>query len=157
MTKTLILVRHGEAESVVVDRRQPLSERGLRDVKCLTRWAASVALAVDEIRHSGKLRAEQTAAIIGDGLTSSCPVTAVTGLAPNDDVTTVASQLETGPTALMLVGHLPFLGQLTSLLVSGNLYLPVVDFGTATLVVLERNEERWHIQTVIQGRRLPSD
>ena len=46
-------------------------------------WAARMGIKVDEIRHSGKRRAEQTATIFAKHLNPSRGVIAVKGLNPN--------------------------------------------------------------------------
>ena len=59
----LYLVQHGEAVAESVDPNRPLSGPGRVTVEQVAAWAAWQGVKVDQIRHSGKLRAEQTAAI----------------------------------------------------------------------------------------------
>ena len=57
----LYLVQHGEAMPKSLDRTRPLSEQGRQEVRQVAVSAARMGLAVGQIRHSGKTRAEQTA------------------------------------------------------------------------------------------------
>ncbi len=66
------------------------------------------------------------------------------GLAPNDPVVPVAQWLraETEHQSLALVGHMPFLGRLASLLVVGDEQAQVVGFHMGGLVKLEPKVDR---------------
>ena len=66
------------------------------------------------------------------------------GLAPNDPVVPVAQWLraETEHQSLALVGHMPFLGRLASLLVVGDEQAQVVGFQMGGLVKLEPKVDR---------------
>ena len=66
------------------------------------------------------------------------------GLAPNDPVVPVAQWLraETEHQSLALVGHMPFLGRLASLLVVGDERAHVVGFQMGGLVKLEPKVDR---------------
>ena len=87
----LFLVRHGEATSKEEDPERPLTKVGRSNVVRIADWAASIGIRVDEIRHSGKLRAEQTAEIFSECL-NAAPPRVVSGLAPNDDVTLIGEE-----------------------------------------------------------------
>jgi hypothetical protein len=93
----IYLVQHGEARPEVEDPERSLTDRGEETVCKVAAWAARAGLRVDQIRHSGKRRAEQTAAILADLLRPIQGMVAVTGLAPNDDVKPVAETLWTKP------------------------------------------------------------
>ena len=113
----LYLVRHGEAKPKDEDPERGLTLLGADAVARMAAWAAGAGIRVDEIRHSGKLRAQQTAEIFAQHLSNAPIPQVVSGLAPNDDVEPIAQQLEGASRPIMLVGHLPFLESLTSLLV----------------------------------------
>ena len=65
------------------------------------------------------------------------------GLSPNDDVTLVAASLPGEQGSIMLVGHLPHLSRLVSLLVTGNPEINVVRFRNAGIVCLAQT--RWEV------------
>ena len=72
------------------------------------------------------------------------------GLRPNDDVTIIADELDAYDTDLMLVGHLPFLAYLTSLLVAGNQTANVVAFDAGSITSLNRRAPgQWQIEWMI--------
>jgi phosphohistidine phosphatase len=146
----LFLVRHGEAKSETEDPERSLTERGAETVQRMAAWAAQVGVRVDQIRHSGKRRAEQTAALLAERLSPPQGMVAVPGLAPDDDVHPVAEALQGEPGAVMLVGHLPFLGRLASLLLAGNSDTGTVRFRPAEIVCLSwPREGRWSVNWVM--------
>ncbi len=142
----LYLVQHGQAESKEVDPEQPLSDRGRQATLLMAELAAKLGLDVQEIRHSGKLRAEQTAAIFGRALSLMGNVAAVSGLNPTDDVQPIADALAREEPNIMLVGHLPFLSRLAGLLVNGDPENSPVDFRNSGVVCLERTADGWQVR-----------
>jgi phosphohistidine phosphatase len=147
---TLFLVQHGEARPGNEDSERSLTEHGAETVSRLADWAAGVGIKVDQIRHSGKRRAEQTATIFAKKLDTPKGVIAVKGLNPNDEVTQVAESLHGEQESIMLVGHLPHLSRLVSLLVTGKDDNVVVRFRNAGIVCLSQQEEKWAIDWVMQ-------
>ena len=138
----LFLVQHGEATSEEEDPERPLTDRGARDVREVIRLAADAGvLSVERVLHSGKRRAEQTAAPWGQAL--GVPVEAAGGLAPRDDPAIWASRVANATTEVMLVGHLPHLAKLAGLLVAGDADRPVVTFRPGGLVGLEHTAFGW--------------
>ena len=150
MAAWLYLVRHGEAKSAQVDPDRSLTEWGSQDVARVATFAAAAGFAPNEIRHSGKMRAQQTAEIMARHLSLPALPTATSGLSPNDDVHPVADSLAQKSGSMMLVGHLPFLDRLTSLLVTGKPDLSIVQFEAATLVALSRSGSDWTIACAVQ-------
>jgi phosphohistidine phosphatase len=150
-TMKVYLVQHGEAESRSVDPARPLTERGRQDVQRVAAFAARMGLRheVGQVRHSGKTRAEQTAAILGEALSPSDGVVAVSGLAPNDDVRPVAEALADESQPVMLVGHLPFMARLAGQLLTGDADRLVVRFRYAGIVCLVCEEGRWLVAWVL--------
>jgi phosphohistidine phosphatase len=143
------LVQHGEAMPRSMDRTRPLSDQGRREVGQVAAFAARMSLAVGQIRHSGKTRAEETAAILGETLSPAGGVVAVSGLAPLDDVQPVADALGGESQPVMLVGHLPFLARLTGLLLTGGADNQVVRFRTGGIVCLARDDDRWQVAWIL--------
>lgn len=142
----LYLVQHGHAESKDVNPEQPLLDRGQQETLLMAEMAAKLDLDVQEIRHSGKARAEQTAAIFGRALSLMGNVVAVSGLNPTDDVQPVADALAREERLIMLVGHLPFLSRLVGLLVNGDPENAPVAFRNSGIVCLEREEAGWRVR-----------
>lgn len=139
----LYLVQHGEAKPKSEDAARPLTEQGRDDVARVAAFARRAGVAVHQIRHSGKLRAEQTAAILAELLEPVDGVVALPGLAPLDDAGPVAELLSRETRPLMLVGHRPFMDRLAGLLVTGDKDRGVVSFQKGGIVCLERDPKAW--------------
>jgi phosphohistidine phosphatase len=134
----LYLVQHGEARPKEEDPARPLTDQGRGDVARVADVARRAGVEVAQIRHSGKLRAEETAAILGEHLAPAGGVVSMPGLAPRDDVGRVAELLNRETRPLMLVGHQPFMGRLAGLLLAGDPERAVVNFQMGGIVCLER-------------------
>ena len=145
----LYLVQHGEAKSEAEDPERSLTDRGAETARRMAAWAARVGVQVDQIRHSGKRRAEQTAALLAEQLRPVNGTIAVAGLAPTADVRPVAEGLPAEIGAIMLVGHLPFLSRLASLLLSGDPEAGVIRFQTAGITCLSNQEGTWAVNWVV--------
>jgi phosphohistidine phosphatase len=145
----IYLVQHGQAEPKSVNPARPLTAQGRVDVEGVGAVAARLGVDVHQIRHSGKTRAEQTAAILGEALSPPGGVVPAPGLAPRDDVLPVAEMLARGSRPLMLVGHMPFMARLAGLLVTGDADCPVIQFRQGGIVCLERQEGRWSVGWVL--------
>ena len=149
ITRSLYLVQHGEATTESVDPRRPLSASGRATVERVAAWAARVGLKVDQIRHSGKLRAQETATIFAGKLGPHEGIMVQQGLAPNDDVQPVAEAMAGWPGSVMLVGHLPFLTRLSSMLLASDPQQQLVRFCYGGLVGLVQEDQKWIIACVV--------
>jgi phosphohistidine phosphatase len=150
------LVRHGEAKPKDEDPERSLTAAGKDDVSLIATWAAATGSHVAAIQHSGKLRAQQTAQIFADHLPEAPAPQAVSGLAPNDDVEPIAEQLQSESGPIMLVGHLPFLERLASLLITGDADASLVTLDAGALLALAKNEDRWCVVCLMQPKLLPA-
>ena len=139
------LVRHGEATSEAVNGQRPLTTGGRRDVKRIGRAAAERGIKPGQIFHSGLLRAQQTAEILGERLGSVDGVRELGGLRPDDDPVIAKAELELSTVSLMLIGHLPHISRLASFLVAGDADRELVEFAPATLLALGYEDYRWKI------------
>ena len=139
------LVRHGEAVSQAVNGQRPLTPAGRRDVERLGRAAAQRGIQPSQIFHSGLLRAQQTADILGESLGPVEGVRELVGLRPDDDPVIAKAELETSTVSLMLVGHLPHLSHLASFLVAGDADRELVEFAPATVIGLSYEDYRWKL------------
>jgi phosphohistidine phosphatase len=153
----LYLVQHGEAKSEAEDPERSLTEAGAAVVERLADWAARAGLVIEQIRHSGKRRAEQTASIFATRLKPAIGIAAIDGLNPGDDVRATAEKLQSDQGRVMLVGHLPHLGRLASLLLVGDPEGGIVRFRNAGIVVLSSHEGKWGLDWAITPDLLPVD
>lgn len=148
--QVLVLVRHGQAKSTEEDPARPLSVTGRQQAETMSNWLARLGLEVEEVRHSGKPRAQQTAEILAGRLgLAPAQVRRVPGLSPSDDVEPVAQGLESDRRSVMLVGHLPFLNKLASRLLTGDADRTSLRFAEVGTVVLARNSGNWLLVAVI--------
>jgi phosphohistidine phosphatase len=140
------LVQHGEASPELEDPARPLSDRGRAEVELVACRIAEVGVRPAGIIHSGKLRAMQTAEIFGRYLEPRGDVSEQSGLNPLDEPEAARQLIEKAGEPLMLVGHLPHLSRLASLLVSGNVEGEVVQFRMGGVVCLSEAGGNWLVK-----------
>lgn len=135
----LYLIRHGEAESEEVHPARPLSKKGRADVEKTAGFALAAGLGgAEDVFHSGKLRARETAEIVARLIQPTVGIIEKDGLSPNDEPSIWAGRLKGAYKNTVLVGHLPHLGRLASLLVCGR-NLEAVSFEAGGIACLERD------------------
>lgn len=150
-------MQHGEARAEHEDPARPLTERGRREVERVAGAAARAGVRTARIAHSGKRRARETAEIFAAALDPPGGVVEIAGLGPNDDPG-VAAQLAAGAAEpAMLVGHLPHLGRLTSLLVLGDPARELVAFRMGGVVCLGRDASGWRIRWILTPELVPAE
>ena len=134
------LIQHAESKSKEEDPARPLTDRGRKSVENVGAHLARLGIGFGRVLHSGKLRAQQTAEILGGSLRTGDKVEAHTGLDPMDPVEPtvrwLSEQAELGLKSIAIVGHLPFLDKLASLLVAGSESVGVIAFQYAGVVRL---------------------
>ena len=148
----LYLVRHGDALSEMRDPARPLSESGRAELQTLADHV-SAHVHVEQILHSGKTRAEQSAQILHRALPNAS-LQMREGLNPNDDVERLADTLQHETQALMIVGHLPYVSRLTSLLISGDADGSVFMFDTGCCIALQRHGGTWCVRWMLDPHLL---
>ncbi|OHD74449.1 MAG: hypothetical protein A2177_16025 [Spirochaetes bacterium RBG_13_68_11] len=131
----LYLVQHADAVQASVDPERPLSPGGRNTARSLAEACARYHFEATEVIHSGKARARETAEAIG----AACKLEAraVPGLDPLDPVPPFAMECLSLHSTIV-VGHLPFLERLVSLLLAGREDPPVLAFQRGGMVCLER-------------------
>ena len=92
------------------------------------------------IFHSPKVRAKQTAEVLSEHIKPSKGISEVDGLAPLDEPDIWAQRLKDIPDDIMLVGHLPHLDRLASLLLCGDKEKHAISFKMAGIVCLKRTD-----------------
>jgi phosphohistidine phosphatase len=146
----LYLVRHAEAKREEEERARPLSEKGLEDITKVASYVSLLNISIDEILHSSKLRAKQTAEVLFQRLKPVRGVKETDGLSPLDGPEIWADRLKSLQNDVVLVGHLPHLAGLASLLLCGNTANNIVSFRPGGLVCLKRDDSgRWSLQWML--------
>jgi phosphohistidine phosphatase len=133
------LVQHGKAKPVEEDPARGLSEEGRDEVREIAEFLAGLRMTVSLIQHSGKRRAEETAHIFAENIRCGAGPSHTTGLDPSDEPVATANFLNVYTEDILIVGHLPHLERLTSLLLTGHLDHRPVKFANAGVVCLEKD------------------
>ncbi|MEN8198768.1 MAG: phosphohistidine phosphatase SixA [Thermodesulfobacteriota bacterium] len=131
----LFLVQHGISLGKDVDPERGLSQGGMEESNRIASVAKGYKIPVKKIVCSGKKRAIQTAGIFHGAL--EAPMEEIVGINPMDDVRRFAAGIDPGEN-LMVVGHLPFMARLVSLLTSGAEDTGVYRFQNSGIVCLDR-------------------
>jgi len=154
----IYLTQHGEALAKDVDRERPLSEQGRADVQRLAEYLRDTGVRVEQIWHSGKTRAEQTAALLAEAILPDGRPEARPGLGPNDLVEPLASVIRTWSSDLALVGHLPFLRHLACLLLDSEPDPATLAFEPGSMACLERDAAgQWALLWMLRPEQLASE
>ena len=143
------LARHGEALADLIDPSRPLSRAGRDGVERVARLASEKTVRIAVIYHSGILRAEQTAEIFARRLAPGGGLRVMSGLRPDDDPSIAAAELALAAAPVMLVGHLPHLSRLASLLLGGKPDGDGIHFMPATLASYSREGSLWNFNWTI--------
>jgi phosphohistidine phosphatase len=138
----LFLVHHADAVGPDLDPQRPLSSVGRGQAEGLASQAASRGVKPAVIHHSGKLRARQTAEPFLLQCNPLAELSAIRGLQPDDPPQWIKDVVANDPRELMLVGHMPYMPRLLTLLVTGRA-APLIEFPLHGLVALEREGELW--------------
>ena len=142
-------MRHGDARDAPIDARRPLSEEGVREAERAGELLALLKEAPGAILHSDLLRSRVTAEIVAGKLGMSQNLRLQSGLRPEDSAVDFADDLAVASWegCVMLVGHMPFLEECASCLLSGSENTVSIRFSTGTLLCLERRRaETWTLR-----------
>ena len=137
----LYLVRHGDAEPKKTDPNRPLTPAGVEETEKVAHFLQPLKLSAEDIWHSGKTRAAQTAGIIAKAFVTGSAAQQHDGLDPEDPVGPIAREFEVRNVDLVIVGHLPFLSSLISELLIGDPEVDLVDFAKSAVVCLDHSGE----------------
>ncbi len=154
------LVQHAQSKPKEEDPARPLTADGVKTIEKVASHCAKMKLSADQIYHSGKLRAQQTAEVLAKHLNAPNIVQAKAGLDPLDPVGPAKSWLEElagrGLKSVAVVGHLPFLDKLASLLVAGNENAGIISFQNAGVVKLVPKSpgEGYCVQWILTAHQL---
>lgn len=153
----LYLVQHAEPKSREEDPERPLSEKGLRDIEKIARYAKyQLRIDAKQIFHSGKLRAQQTAKILAEYLTPQKEMIADVDLEPLADPGVWRKRLAESIEDNVLVGHLPHLSKLASVLLVRDESKELVAFKMGAILCLERDQQScWTICWMITPDTIP--
>ncbi len=142
-------MQHGEAMWEEHDPARPLTEKGWADARKVVQHAVERAgVRVTRIVHSGKLRAHQTADTWREQL-PTVTITEADGLDPTASPEVWWERLGRETEDVLLVGHLPHLARLASLLLGGSDNKEVIMFQNGGIVCLHRFDGDWSVRWVL--------
>ena len=137
----VVIVRHGIAldigmQGVSCDADRPLSEDGREKTRLAAEGLAVLGCAPDAVLSSPLARAVETAEIVVQAVCPGTPVVVSDVLLPGGSmVETVDVIAACGAGCVMVVGHMPHLGDLAAWLLSGgSVYMPLKKAAACSLV-----------------------
>jgi phosphohistidine phosphatase len=151
---TLILVQHGDAKDKSEDPDRPLNEAGEREADALGQFLARAGLRADTVVHSTKTRARQTAERVAEKMGANDGPKGMDGLAAKDPVEPFAKHAGSFSGVTVVCGHMPFLGKLASLLVTGREDGASFAFEPGSAVALEQEGDGWSVRFMVRPELL---
>jgi len=147
----LYLVQHGQAKSKEEDPERPLTEFGENNTKKIANYISERCnVNINRIIHSGKKRSFQTSEIFSSRLKPPEGIVFEKELEPMSAPWGWVERLKYIGEDIMIVGHLPHLKRLSSLLLCQDENKNVIDFQNSGVVYLNRNESGiWSIKWII--------
>lgn len=133
-------MRHGDALSEKADPQRGLSEGGIAAVSRIAEKLAARKIHFDQLIHSSKTRARQTAEIVRSIAADEVECTESDEIKPNDDPQVFFNKIQNESIDSLIVSHLPFIpGLLHCLCPTAQ---PVI-FEPGTVACLEKNGGNW--------------
>jgi len=145
----LYLMQHAEAKKEE-DPARDLTEKGRIDIENIAHHLKRLNVQVKQILHSGKTRAQSTAAVLARHLRPPAGASEASGLAPLDDPEDWAGRIANMDEDILLVGHLPHLARLAAMLMSGDKERSVINFQMGGVVRLQRTDAgQWAVDWMV--------
>jgi len=138
----VVIMRHGHALSAGEDPERGLSEEGRLESREVAGRLAAAGVRVDQVLHSGKKRARETAEILSEAIGGGANPQRRGGLEPFDFVEGMAMELGGVSAATAVVGHLPHLDRLLARLLRRS---DAPTLGTSYAAHLRRSGASWEL------------
>jgi len=138
----IYFVQHGKAGDIDRDGERHLTVEGRSETSIVASHMKRVGISIQEILHSGKMRARETAEIFG-GKLSVKRVGSIDGMNPMDSTKDFVQNIDRGD--VMYVGHLPHLEKTVALLVTGNHTTNPIKVKNSGVICLQGEENQWEI------------
>jgi phosphohistidine phosphatase len=146
----LYLIQHAEAAEKDVDVERHLTAGGIRDVETVGIFLERLTPDVPLVLHSSKTRARETAERIAKHIGPQATVEEAEGLCPNDDPAPWLQRLRAYDHDVALIGHMPFLSRLASLLLTGQEDEHMIGFEKSTVACFVCDEIRcWRLAWMV--------
>ena len=147
----LYVVQHAEAKLKEEDEQRPLTEYGFVYMRKVAAYiVAHTDARVTTIYHSSKKRSQQTAEIIAESLEPSSGIKLGKELEPTSAPWGWVEKLAQMDEDIMIVGHLPHLQRLSSLLLWKDESKKIIEFHNGGIINLTKDESGlWAIKWII--------
>ncbi len=153
----LYCMRHGEALPGAEDAQRPLSDKGQEDVSNVAVHLRRCGVSMDHIMSSTRLRAVQTAEIMGKSMGVSEITQCDHGLDEMDSADVMVENIRQWHDDTLLVSHLPFLSKLVSALVLNDEFQPVINFAPGSIICLHQFEgQLWNVSWLLKPAVVPA-
>ncbi|MBN1697956.1 MAG: phosphohistidine phosphatase SixA [Spirochaetales bacterium] len=146
----LYLVQHAQAKGKEEDPQRGLTYEGRKAIEKTSHHFANLPSDIGEIIHSTKLRAKETAEILAHALGIGERISEKEGLEPLQPVLPMKTEIDNKGGNIVLVGHLPYLDRLSSLLLCGNENEHIISFRNAGIVCMRREDGHWSLEWILQ-------
>lgn len=147
-----IIVQHGDAVSKEENPDRPLSTLGREQAQRLSRFLTAIKWMPSKIIHSGKLRAAETAEILGEG-TGCTRIEVVEFLNPKDDPGQLLKLLEANDENVLVVGHMPFVNEFAKKICQTGAE-GFIDITNVSPVMVTRKDDMLLLDTYIKNSYL---
>lgn len=152
----LYVARHARAVEQSRGGERPLTEEGREDARRVAKALGAAGVRVDRVWHSGKLRARETADLLAGAVGAGAELEERPDLRPLADPFDVLEAVREEEGSLLLVGHLPHVERLVSVLLTGEEKAEVVDVapgGVLRLVSSDGHAWRltWYVTPELLG------
>lgn len=139
----IYLIQHGMSLPEAEDPEKSLSLEGKNQTQRTAEFLESKRIKVDLIWNSPKKRAVQTAQIISEKI-SPQEIQERSDMNPLDPVDKFPEEIKSMNRDIMLIGHLPFLQKLFSLLLTGSEENDYLSFKNSGIICLECTD-KWRL------------
>ena len=145
----LYLVQHGISKSKLEDPERPLTETGIQQTELIASYLKNHKIKLDKIYHSEKRRAAQTAEIIAGKIDIKYGLVEDKDLNPLTKPEIWSEKIKTIDDDIMIIGHLPHLNNLTSLLLGYDENLQFIFFKNSGVICMDREDDSWSLKWLI--------
>ncbi len=153
----LYLTRHGEAAAGDSDSKRPLSAKGFDDIKRIAAYNKTIGNRVNNVIHSKKLRAQQTAEILASDMLEGDNIELCADINPNDPLEPLLQMITELHEDTLIVGHLPYMSYLVAHLLDKPEAINQIAFTPGTMVCLELPENKhgpWILDAVVRPENI---
>jgi phosphohistidine phosphatase len=148
----LYLIRHAHAEELEpsqLDANRKLTLKGHDQVKSLRRTLQSLEICFSTVITSPWRRARQTASAL-ESVSEHLEVSELLAVAPSQELLRLIQEKSQNNASLALIGHQPWIGQLTSVLLCGDSSLEMAfEYKKCSLYALEYTPEHTYLRFVL--------